>query len=281
MDRFSGCRRTTRRARACPRVRGPARSRPPRGGRVSATSIVTPSLACSTRTWATGPPCLTTLVSASCTTRYAARSTPAGTSPRSPVTSRVTPSPVRRTSAASVFRSASPGDGVTAAGSLPSRRAPSIRRISTSASRLVCSMTPRAVRAPAGSVSMTWWPAPGLDRDERDGVRDDVVQLTRDPQPFGHRGRPGALVAFPLEQPGPLLHPGPPGPALADVVGGQPRDRGGEEGGDPVVGLGDRGGLQGQRHGERGRGGGEGDEGGAPRAVQGEPEKDGEHGDAG
>jgi len=38
------------------------------------------------------------------------------------------------------------------------RRAPSIRRISSRASRLVAWMAPRAVRASAGWVSMTYWP---------------------------------------------------------------------------------------------------------------------------
>ena len=77
-----------------------------------------------------------------------------------PLASSVTPSPARRVSATRSGMSARPGTGRIAAASSPWRSTPSIRRISTSDSRLVVSMTPRASRAASTSVSMTCLPTP-------------------------------------------------------------------------------------------------------------------------
>ena len=56
---------------------------------------------------------------------------------------------------------------------------------------------------------------PGLDVDDRDGVRDRVVDLARDAEPFGVDPRPRLLLAGPFRQLGTLLSFGrddPPGP---------------------------------------------------------------------
>src|SRR5436190_1531209 len=98
-----------------------------------------------------GRECFKTFVSPSCTIRYADRSNPTGSGRRSPSIVSRTGTPASRTCSTSVSSSSKPGCGVRLiTRSASGRSSPMRRRISTSASRPVCSMLPRAVSASLG-----------------------------------------------------------------------------------------------------------------------------------
>ncbi|CAI4156567.1 hypothetical protein CCOS2040_06330 [Streptomyces albidoflavus] len=110
---------------------------------------------------APGPACLWTLVSASCTTRYAARSTAAGSgSPRSGQAIS-TGRPALRNRSARSSRRARPGAGsVGASGSPLWRSRPTVARSSSSAERLASRTWASASLAWSGLRSMTWAATP-------------------------------------------------------------------------------------------------------------------------
>ena len=133
-----------------PRARPPTATAP-RPSSQTSTSTNPPSTRTQTVTEA-GPACLSTLVSASCTIRYAERSTPAGRDATSPATCSSTGSPAARTEST---RSPSPrrlGCGVTAPWpALVSR--PSSRRISAMPCRPAVSIEVSACWARSGRAS--------------------------------------------------------------------------------------------------------------------------------
>src|SRR6478672_1323339 len=98
-----------------------------------------------------GRECFKTFVSPSCTIRYADRSNPTGSGRRTPSIVSRTGTPASRTWSTSVSSSSKPGCGVRlVTRSASGRRRPMRRRISTSASRPVCSMLPSAASASRG-----------------------------------------------------------------------------------------------------------------------------------
>src|SRR6476661_3993759 len=98
-----------------------------------------------------GRECFKTFVSPSCTIRYADRSNPTGSGRRTPSIVSRTGTPASRTWSTSVSSSSKPGCGVRlVTRSASGRRSPMRRRISTSASRPVCSMLPSADSASRG-----------------------------------------------------------------------------------------------------------------------------------
>ncbi len=103
------------------------------------------------------------------------------------------------------------------------RSAPSVRRTPASVCRLVASMAAQRVTGLGGLGVDDLAARPGLDRDHADGVRDHVVQLTGDPQPFGRDRRGLGLGAQRLGVQA----------VLADRLADQPRD---DDGHRPAVG---------------------------------------------
>ena len=107
-------------------------------GPSSVTSTVSWSGAYPSRTVAVAgrPACRVTLVSASCTIRYAASPTAAGSGRAVPVTSTVTGSPAAEVRSTSASSASSPGAGARGAPSSPCRSSSSTERSSPSDSRL-------------------------------------------------------------------------------------------------------------------------------------------------
>ncbi len=101
-----------------------------------------------TETWVRAPgACRTTLASASCTIRYADRSTADGTSPRSAASDSSTGSPARTVASTSCWSRSRPGCGARSP-SVPSLRSTdSSRRISPSDSRAAAAMEANSSRA--------------------------------------------------------------------------------------------------------------------------------------
>ena len=179
--------------RAARRCRRPRRRRAPRPRRGRAGSA---GGTCARA----GPACLSAFVNASCTIRYADRSTPGGSSRLSPSTVTSTGSPASRIFAARTSTCARLGCGASAISSPSSRRTPSSRRISASAAgRGGLDRIDRAARV-VGRVVERVTRAACLEDDHAHRVRDDVVELAGDPRPLlGHR-RPRTLVALLDEQ---------------------------------------------------------------------------------
>ena len=145
-------------------------------------------------TAAAEPAWRTTLVSASCTTRYAATSTGWGSRRRTPCTSITTSSPVAV--ARSISWSTSSSVGVGARGAT-SPRAQDVEDRAQLFERVLARVLDRAQR---GTGLLRQLVAEverdaGLHVDERDVVRDDIVEVTRDPEPLVARAAGVALRA--------------------------------------------------------------------------------------
>ena len=122
------------------------------------------------------PPCacLSELVSASWTMRYADSSRPGSRRRRSPSTDSSTGSPANRTCVTRSSRRSRPGIGSCVSAS---PRTPSIRRMSASASRPVVAIDWSADRASSGRVAIAAQATSRLDHHHAHVVGDHVVQL--------------------------------------------------------------------------------------------------------
>ena len=192
-------RRTARRARASRSA--PARRRRRRRGPMrlaTSTSRRSGDQRRVTRAWPR-PPCLSALVRPSCTSRKAVRSTPGASGPARPRRAARRRGPASRERATSAPRRSSDGCGACSASWPSGRRMPSRRRISVSASRPVVSTAPSARDRGVGVAVQHAPRRSGLDDHDRDVVRDDVVQLARDPRALGEHRRAVALGALALE----------------------------------------------------------------------------------
>ena len=107
--------------------------------------------------------------------------------------------PRRASGAMSAPRRSSEGCGECSASSPSGRRMPSSRRISVSASRPVASTAPSARDRGVGVAVEHAARRAGLHDHDRDRVRDDVVQLARDPHALARHGVALALGALALE----------------------------------------------------------------------------------
>ena len=234
-----GTRRTAAPARASPP--GRARRPGPRPAAVGAALTTSTSTEPSTRRTCTrvgAPPAWRrTLVSASWTIRYAARSMPAGRPSTSPSRVSSTGTPVARTSSTSRSRPASVGWGVYERLVL----AQHVQQAAHLGERLRRRPAHRAdVLAGAGRVAVdVGLGGPRLDGDDRHGVGDHVVELARDA---------GALLGDRLAGPLAALGPGGGGLVGADAHHAARPPRGGDEEGQdrdvarvaaaaPVVGV--------------------------------------------
>ena len=194
-------RRRGSRARACRRARG-RRPRPRRGGArpaagsaiSSRSSRVVPAHAAPR---ALPPPYLSAFVSASWTTRYAARSRPAGSARRSPSTCSSTgrPRPRERVDErAEAVERRLRGELARRPRRRAARRAGGASRPAPRG-RCARSARPRRPRA-AGSRSRIRRAPPACTTIDADAVRDDVVHLARDPAALvGDRARSASASA--------------------------------------------------------------------------------------
>ena len=154
------------------------------------------------------PACLRVLVSASCTMRYADRSTPGGSARGSPVTETETGQPGV---ADPVHQQLEMGRGSAAARARRRPPRPAGCRAADAARPAPPGRSSRSPPAPDGRPrGRSTAPVGGLrlEHDHGHAVGHEVVQLAGDPGPLVGDGGAGRLVAVVLERPGVRAEPG-------------------------------------------------------------------------